>query len=257
MKRSALSRLNKSFFPILLVIFAITAYLRYNYKTVDTINPKVLKNPVQTPIKNNSIIRFTKNDYRFELTPLFDYEINGLVVSKFNYDSWFSIRKSDKVFMTDLCVIWGNNIKKKIYKNPLARFSQDMRFCSYNCAGGEFYQSEFSNNHLVVKDHKIRNKIKIIRVGDQVSIRGQLIYLTADIIKPGDVFDGQHITWHSSTTRTDGGYGACEVIYVTDVQILQRGNPFARFLYFLSAMAILSLIIFNMIQLAKPNEELI
>lgn len=159
--------------------------------------------------------------------------------------------------MTDLCIIWGGNLKKKIYKNPSGRFSQDMRFCNYQCRGGEFYPNEFSNNHLVVKDYSIRNIIKKIRVGDQVSIRGQLVYLTADLIKPGDIFDGKHITWQSSTIRTDGGHGACEVIYVQDIQILQKGNPAARSINLLCLLAILGLMSLNIIQMAKPNEELV
>lgn len=257
MNKKLLSQINKILFPSLFCAFIISAYFANNYKSVGTIVPKALKDPIQTEPKNKNIIRFTKNDYKFEITPLYDYEINGMVVSKFNYDSWFSVRKTDKIFMTDLCIIWGNNLKKDIYKKFSGRFSQDMRFCNYQCNGGDFYPSDFSNNHLVVKDNNLRNKIKKIRVGDQVSIRGQLISLTADLIKDGDVFDGQHIIWQSSTTRTDGGHGACEVIYVQDAKMLQEGNPAARSIKFLALLAILGLIFFNIIQLSKPNKELV
>ncbi len=257
MNKKILTQINKFFFPLFLCLFLIAAYFANNYKTIDTIIPKALKDPVQTELKNKTTIRFTKNDYKFEITPLYDYEINGLVVSKFNYDSWFSIRKTDRIFMTDLCIIWGSNLKKKIYKNPFGRFSQDMRFCQYQCNEGDFNPNEFSNNHLVVKDNIVRNKIKKIRVGDQVLIRGHLIYLAADLIKRGDVFDSQHITWQSSTTRVDGGHGACEVIYVQDVAILQKGNPAARIIKILSLLALLSLVALNIIQMTKPNEELI
>ncbi|MFH1690987.1 MAG: hypothetical protein ABIC68_00235 [Candidatus Omnitrophota bacterium] len=257
MTKKTLSQINKFLFPVLFGLFIATSFFADNYKTVDHIAPKALKDPLQTEPKNKNMIRFTKNDYKFEIKPLYDYEINGLVVSKFDYDSWLvSIRKTDKIFVTDLCIIWGSNLKKKIYKNPFGRFSQDMRFCNYQCHGGEFNACEFSNNHLIVKDKKMRNKIKKIRIGDQISLRGQLVSLSADLVKQGSVFDGQHITWQSSTTRQDGGHGACEVIYVEDVQILQRGNPVARTLKFLSLLSLFSLIIINLIQMGKPNKEL-
>ena len=35
----------------------------------------------------------------------------------------------------------------------------------------------------------------------------------------------------TSTIRTDDGAGACEIIYVEDVQILKKGNPVSYYLF--------------------------
>ena len=55
--------------------------------------------------------------------------------------------------------------------------------------------------------------------GDQIKIKGYLVdYKVAK--------DGQTLfTRGTSTTRTDNGNGACETIYVEDVEIIRK-NPY-------------------------------
>ena len=71
-----------------------------------------------------------------------------------------------------------------------------------------------SNNHLVPSDSKIRSKIKKIRTGDHIKIKGYLVSID------GLDEDGNTFYWDSSISRDDTGDGACEVIYVTDVKWL-------------------------------------
>jgi len=242
------NKIKKFLYLILFIIAIITFFTRNNYKNVEAISPDVLNNPIQEKIESYDIIQFTKDDYQYKLTPLYDYEINGLVVHKMNY-TWFSIYKMDSVFPRDLCMMWGNNVGSKIYKDKSLKFSQDMRFCFARWEGAlNFDNSEVSNNHLIMEDEKVEKKIKKISVGDQVKIKGQLVDVEAkNLGKPGE-YDPEYFTLKSSTTREDTGAGACEIIYVKDVEILQKGNPISHNLFEISfyGLALLLVIDFSL-----------
>ena len=78
---------------------------------------------------------------------------------------------------------------------------------------------------------EIEKQLKRILTGDQITLRGKLVNVTARLVGEGGRYDSASITWNTSTTRTDTGAGACEVIYVEDVQILRPAHPLARRLF--------------------------
>jgi len=53
-------------------------------------------------------------------------------------------------------------------------------------------------------------KIKNLNVNDHIKLIGYLVKVNFD-----------NGTWESSLTRTDTGNGACEIMYVTDVEVLE------------------------------------
>ncbi|MBA7490362.1 hypothetical protein ES702_00900 [subsurface metagenome] len=239
------NKIKKFLYLIFFLILAITFFTRNNFRSPDMINPDVLNEPVQTETENQDIIQFTKDDYEYKLTPLYDYEINGLVVHKMDY-TWFSIYKTDSVFPLDLCMIWGENVENKIYKNKSLKFSQDMRFCFAKWQGQiDFNNNQISNNHLVIQDEKIEKELKKISTGDQVKIKGQLVDIEAkNLGKPGK-YDPEYIEWKSSTTREDVGSGACEVIYLSDIEILQKGNSLPHYLFKISFYVLIFLVVID------------
>lgn len=237
--------IKKFLFYSLLLIFAITFFTRNNYRKVNEISPAVLKEPIQAELDSKDIIRFIKDDYEYELTPLYDYELNGLIVHKMDY-TWFSIYKRDSVFPMDLCVIWGNNVKSKVYQNKSLKFSQDFRFCLYHWHGKiDFNSNQLSNNHLVISDKDLEKKISSLSTGDQVKIKGQLVNVNAiNVGKPGK-YDPEKFSWNSSIKRTDSGGGACEVIYVQNIEILKKANIISCYAHKISFYGLLALIIFS------------
>ena len=60
-------------------------------------------------------------------------------------------------------------------------------------------------------------KFRTVRVGDQVRFRGFLA-------EYAHRHKGQPFHRGTSTTRMDTGNGACETVYVTDLDILNRGG---------------------------------
>ena len=63
--------------------------------------------------------------------------------------------------------------------------------------------------HLINKDRNIQNKIRSIGEDKYVRLKGYLVNVN---FKDGP--------WKTSLSRTDTGNGACEIMYVTSVEIL-------------------------------------
>lgn len=232
-----------------------TFFLKDNYRFVENINPVLLSEPKQTAASDKTI-NFTKDDYNYELTPVANYEINALVVHKMDYRI-FSIYKTDSVFPVDLCLLWGENVKNKVYQNKNLKYSQDSRFCFFRWSGNvKFNSDEISNNHLVVADENILHQIDKIRPGDQVKISGKLVNVDAKKVNPQDKNEPQEIKWQTSTTRTDAGAGACEIIYVEKVDILTPANQLARFAFTVSLWGLAIVALWSILVLFWPVKRL-
>lgn len=63
-------------------------------------------------------------------------------------------------------------------------------------------------------------RLRAIRPGDQVVVRGVLAEYAHDA--------GRAFRRGTSTRRDDRGDGACETIWVTEVEVLRRANGFWR-----------------------------
>lgn len=204
--------------------------MKGNYRTVDNIDSNLLKEPRQTEITGNEPIIFEKNDYEFKLTPLYEYEISGLIVREKDY-SFFTLDKEDSGFPIDICIIWGENVDSKNFKSRDIYFSQDSRFCYWRYKEeGSFNNNEISNNHIISNNKEIEKKIKSFLPGDQVKLKGKLVDVKAKIIGEGDEYDPKKFSMNTSISREDTGAGACEIIYVEDVEVYSKANPVIRIL---------------------------
>ena len=241
------SLIKKYLFWILLVACIISFFGQKDIRNITDINPEVLDKPVQTEIFQPEEIQFQSNGYAYRVAPLFDYTLKGLIVSKFTYDI-LNTYKYGGVFPVDLCIIWGNNVKNKVHLNRAVTFSQDCRWCNVWWLGKvDFNFNEISNNHLVVKDARIRRIINSLSAGDQVSIEGKLVNVKALLLKGAGSFDPREFEWKTSTTREDSGAGACETIYVEDIKILKKGNVFFHYLFLLSFYGLMALIVYKIV----------
>jgi len=177
--------------------------------------PEIEPAPVQTPIEAASF-SFDYKSRTYDVQPVADYELVGLVMSRNNPRSVAdAYHDSDSVDTRDWCVIWGPNLDI-----PLHRVS--IKNSSWTCwvqwpRGVDFHVDALSNNHLITDSDAIRAQIERVRPGDQVRVHGMLVnYAPAD--KPA---------WkrNTSTVRTDDGGGACEVLFVEQIEVLRQGTP--------------------------------
>lgn len=244
---------------ILFIIFfaglIISFFFKDNYRLIKNIEPALLGQPKQTQTDSKPIT-FTKDDYNYELKPMANYEINALVVHKMDY-RLFSTNKTDSVFPVDLCLLWGANLKNNLYQDKTLKFSQDMRICSATWKNNiNFVNNDASNNHLIASDENVLKEIDKIETGDQVKIVGKLVNVDAKKIAAASD-EAQGIKWQTSTTRTDSGAGACEVIYVQSVEILALGNPLWRLAFTISLYGLIITLVWSIavtLRIGKNNK---
>jgi len=249
MDQEELWEYRKYWWIVLLIICIVSFFNRSNLHSVTTIEPETLKQPIQTELYKAKPVCFQRDGYTYDLTPLYQYDISGLVVGAFNYKN-FSSEKFERVFPLDVCLIWGNNLQRRVHLNPGVHFSQDCRWCWVNWSGPvDFNLQELSNNHLIIKDDRVWQIAKQLMRGDQVHITGKLVNA---VIKPLSGA-GSPIPWNTSLIRSDSGAGACEIILVEDIRVLRTANGVARFLFGVSFWVLVILLCWRFVALFRPT----
>ena len=237
--------IKKYYFFLILAILLASFFSRNRLKDVKDIDPRIFLPPHQEEAFDKTPIKLLRDGYSYLIEPLYLYEVGGIVVSKMNY-RFFSIYKYNSVFPLDLCLLWGENARKRVFAAPTIRFTQDCRWCWAQWKGKlDFDMHETSNNHLIFAEPGIEARAASLLKGDQVFIKGKLVNVTAALVGKKGEFDPQGFTWKSSVKRNDTGAGACEVIYVEELEILRRAHPLANFLFYLSLYALLLVILWK------------
>jgi hypothetical protein len=181
------------------------------------IDPALLQDPLQEATQREPF-EFAYKGHTVRVRPVADYELWGLVVSHNNIKSFADIyHDSSSVDTKDLCVVWGSNLQS----GELARvsFESGPWTCYYRYPEGVRFQgSEMSNNHLITDNDDLRADLDDIRVGDQIHVKGALVNYQLD--------DWRDFWRKTSTVRTDGGNGACEVLFFDELEVLVAGTPF-------------------------------
>jgi len=217
-----------------IVLLLVALFQKDRLPDADDILPEVYQMPRQT---QTSALAFKTEVGKkvYTITPLYDYELYGLVVSYYDSTGWWDITHKflwkDFINIKDICILFGFNVRTDAYK--------DMRFKSgtWTCyvklpterAQVQFHDICLSNNHLLSDSKTLAKEIMRAKRGDQVYLKG---YLSAYSHSGGSFFRG------SSTTRTDKGDGACETIYLTDFRIIKKSNVIWRILFSLSVFLV-------------------
>ena len=179
-------------------------------------DPSLLREPVQGPTSREPF-QFEYMGEVYNVRPFASYEIWGLVVTHNNTEGFGDIyHDATSVDTKDLCMIWGANLQGEDYRH--ADYWSGSWTCYVKVPAGRFFAMEaLSNSHLITDSDDIRERISQVRVGDQVRVSGLLVGYQAES-NPGFWRD-------SSLVRTDTGNGACEVIFVEDLEIIRKGTP--------------------------------
>jgi hypothetical protein len=147
---------------------------------------------------------------RWTLTPRAEYEITARILARENYH----LDALADLVPEDLALGWGPMSDNRV----LAAFdiSQGARFYTWQPRTAlpiarEAVISHSANTHVVPATREVRAALARLRVGEVVRLTGELV--------DGQRDDGAWI--HTSLTRTDSGAGACEVLLVASVELLQ------------------------------------
>lgn len=175
--------------------------------------------PIQREIADLASIHRNIKGFSYTIEPTHEYELYGLVVSQYDSANWLDYtHREDPGNMKDICVVWGSNIGNNAYLNVeywSGEFTCYYRW--YQNVG--FSGSALSNNHLIPADERIADIIQSVRIGDQIRLKGVLANYTVTDANGRVVFSRR-----TSTTRNDTSNGACEIVYVTDAAIIQKGD---------------------------------
>jgi hypothetical protein len=158
----------------------------------------------------------------YTIKPLFDYRIQGVVVSRHDTAAWWDLvhRKdwNDHLNVADLCIVWGTNATGGIYRQ--LRYWSGTWTCSAatnsDAVWQRFDEDGLSNNHLLTNDPSTARLLRSVRPGDQVEITGRLSEYSHN--------DGLAFKRGSSIRRDDRGDGACETIWVDTARVLREAN---------------------------------
>jgi len=160
----------------------------------------MLENPIQTKISGS------KGD--LQLTLLAQYTIEGVIKSKEIY----LLDYPSQISKCDFALAWGELSREEM--DGEIRYSQSGRWYCYNYSDSisvtpAYIAQHSANVHLIHRDGDILRKIIFAGEGSRVRLKGFLVNVK---FKDGP--------WKTSLSRSDTGNGACEIMYVTSVEIL-------------------------------------
>ncbi len=202
------------------MMLAASLLLRQALPDPAGLRPELRNEPVQQPTQA-APFETTLGGVTYTVKPLADYEIWGLVVSSHDSGAWWDwIHKasSDHLNVVDLCVVFAENVTRGGYVG--LDYSSGQFVCNVQTRSAERWQRfsmrAISNNHLLADRPAVAAKLRDVQIGDQVRIRG---WLSEYAHNHGFAFNRG-----TSLTRDDTGNGACETIYVQEVEVLSAGG---------------------------------
>jgi hypothetical protein len=160
--------------------------------------------PVQDRVEGRKVFRHKK----YVITALADFEVQARVLSKKRYRSG----REAELAPVDLALGWGPMSDEAVLEKIKIR--QSNRFYYWSVARFPIPRGKIENNsanmHLIPSTPEIRDVLLGCRRGQVVHFNGYLVRINAT--------DGWR--WKSSMTRKDTGDGACEVVWVEDIEII-------------------------------------
>ncbi len=147
----------------------------------------------------------------YTLTPRASFDITAKVISAERYYFDYEARLSP----LDFALGWGPMSDESILEQ--IDIWQEDRWYKWQTDDLPISKDEIilnsGNMHMIPETESIAEDLKRVRNGDLVSISGILV----------DVKSGSSWKWKTSTSRSDTGHGACEIVFVKSIEII---DPF-------------------------------
>ncbi len=150
--------------------------------------------------------QFRKKDYQF--TSLAAFSMSARVISTKEY----SFDRVADFAPIDFALGWGRMSDPALLGR--IEFSQSGRWYHWRYSGEppiprREIETYSANMHMVPSSEEIEKKLKSVRAGQIVALKGYLVEVRGK--------DGW--SWKSSLTREDTGPGACETIFVQELDV--------------------------------------
>lgn len=197
----------KKAFTISLIIFVVWKF--YTHSDQVTLGPGVLAREVPYQENINSSVKHTIGD--FTITELAKFRIKAKILSKKNY----SFDRESDLSPTDLALGWGNMSDEAILEK--IDISQSGRFYRWHVDSFHIPRNEIethsANMHLIPATDSVARDIDRVRKGEIIELSGNLVEALSN---------SEGWRWKSSLTRNDTGAGACELILVESIRVINQ-----------------------------------
>lgn len=161
------------------------------------------------PQQRNLNTAEVRNINGYSVMPLATYRIEARVLASKKY---YTGREADLSPM-DWALGWGPMSDEQVLNQ--IKISQGNRFYFWRVDAFPIPRKEIETNsanvHIIPENNTVENHLSSVRVGNVVELEGYLVEAKAN--------DGWR--WKSSLTRNDTGNGACEILLVKSLKILQ------------------------------------
>lgn len=198
----------KRAFYLLLLLAMVLAWRDWSRREI--VHPPgvlVHEAPRQRPVEGSQVIKL--EDYR--LTPRALFELRARVLSREDY-RWDA---GADLAPVDLALGWGamsdQAVLDRIEVSQGARWYRTRYDYPAPMADREIIRQS-GNMHMVPANAAVRARLKEIRRGDLVWLRGYLV----------DADHDSGFRWRTSLSREDTGDGACELFYIERITIEPR-----------------------------------
>ena len=164
------------------------------------------REPVQEPTDRPAFAVDTRKG-EMTLEPRAAFDISARVASDERY------RADDGAFLVpvDLVMTWGE-LPAEPYRSKVS-YGQMARFYAWHTSSPDldlhYVSAHSANMHMIPANDNVRRALLAVDGGDLVRVHGLLVNA-----KRADGF-----YWNSSLTREDTGQGACELVWVEEIQI--------------------------------------
>ena len=189
------------------LLIAAACWSLYNRVGQIELGPGVMAPAAPQQEKLDPPLRHRMDQY--EITQLATFAIRAKVLAKENY----RFDRGAELAPTDLALGWGKMSDEGILAE--IKISQSNRFYYWRVESFPLPRQEIetqsANMHLIPANDSVKRALAQIRRGDIIEMSGSLVNVVSA--------DGGW-RWNTSLTRDDTGRGACELIWVENLQIV-------------------------------------
>lgn len=158
--------------------------------------------PVQVALENPG--RYGLDELDLSLHPQATFELRARVLSSRSY----RLGQESRISPLDLALGWGPMADESVLDE--IEISQRNRWFYWRSPSPPIPEREInrysSNMHMMAANEDVMKRLRRLREGDEVTLRGHLVDVR-----------GERWRWNTSTSRTDTGDGACEIVLVQEL----------------------------------------
>lgn len=187
----------------------IVAGLIYIFWTNEIVQPAGIlapNPPTQQKISNQK--NWEKDDYNYSPIANFEATAKVLSISSYNYDDM------NEFSPVDIALGWGRMSDQTI--TDQISIKQQHRWYVWQTDHFPIPRTEIekssSNVHIIPANEEIEEQLDEVLRGNIIQLKGKLV----NVNKIGEAW-----VWKSSTKRSDTGGGACEILWVDKISIIQ------------------------------------